>query len=402
MSFPESIQNINNNLSDLLSTTPEKYKSQLQTMNWILTTIAKDINIDDEETKPNNNIIVVEKDNNDNCMKNAETLLCRINSQSVRGGIINILNERLNHYGIKKQHLSELRKCGGGITGSFVLACIMKFLGKPFRPNDIDILIPVKKSDANQYNFYDNSFVNMLINDLFLSKESISSYNFASGIEYTSIYSNGEYKYNFVYISENIYKFIADFDLSCCINFYDGDSLLVFNEDDLYGMRSSYNINRIPIDKLYRHQSKPYISDIPIKPISSNISFDNMVGRRSLFVHTKLYAKYRVFRDVNSRDIHYSRDNNLNNVYPYFDKESNKWLSLNSYEQCDEKIKELNSMGHYFPIHHVLSQIDRIKAIASNNVLIQQELDVMNMIRCYERIMKYIQRGISFYTEFDY
>lgn len=369
MEFNKAINNLEENLVNVLMGAPEKYRPQLLAMNWILKSITNDIK--------NPNVITVTKSNG----------LNKLTDSVLAHDIMQIINRLLVNNKISSHHLGELRRQGGCISGSFVLNCIRSRLcGSIFHPNDIDIFIPVSATTkVDAFGLYKIKIVDMLIKDLKLLKMDKLSYNLVDGIRYTTMYvdESTNMKYNFIYVEGNIHDFIMSFDFSCCKNAYDGENLLVAEEQYLLNGQSTYNYNRILLEKIYQNKSLPYFNSIK----NNNLKLG--YGGQNFLVNNHLYARYKELYDI-----FFSK--NLN-MHTYYDKNVQDWVTLKPWHNYDLKIKTLKNIQEYFPI--ICDKFDAIQQhkLSNNGTeIIQEEIDIMNIIRCHDRITKYTERGIKF------
>lgn len=367
--FNLKIKQLQNLLIETINCAPKSNKNILETINWMLNKI--DINIDVSYKLYNEKIIKYNK-------------------------ICDDISQELNNYGITQDHLEELQKIKGCITGSFVFKHIIKNLhGVVFMENDIDIIIPVNDSMKNNFGYYVVSLINKIKKDLSLEcikKE--TSYNLVDNLLETQMLTSKDKKINLniLYVSCDTSTFINSFDLGCCKNLYNLNDFVSVEYDLIKEFKSTVRYNKISLDKIHKGNS-----------LYLNKSLCRL-NKDSLTL-TPLYVHYCVLFDIyvkNPVKQYKCYNNGVHGIVDIFscfennyacitDLGSNREAIVNNY---NINMAYNNKINKYFPIISHMEILEN-KLINNSIELLQEEVDIMNMIRCYGRIKKYKCRGIK-------
>lgn len=310
------------------------------------------------------------------------------------------LGKDLNvRYDITSDHLTEIRNIGGCVTGSIVLKHIMKYLHNiDYEPNDIDIIVPIDKSvrSISQIKSSNNNFIYRISNDLTLKLQTSSSEYMMTGNEdllTTNVLIGHNIKINILHVRHgcNVLRYINNFDLGCCKNYYDGLNLVSFEYDHikLLGTTLTYNKHNLTSDNTFF-----------VDPKSRSIlkqSFSRYIR------YTYYYAKYRTLLDIHTNVI-------TPKAYSYtYDNRDNSTKSC-KYETIDTTFltkSYIDDINQYFPIKSMMDEVYAkakyivypvypSRLMAEYWILIQEDIDIMNMIKCYDRLQKYKTRGIAY------
>lgn len=337
--YKSQLQNIHNTLSNISA--PECDKHILESIKWITNNIIQ---------RENNN---VEKKND-----------------ADYDNICKIINGDLTLLGINSSLLNEIREIGGCVTGSLLYRAIVNyFYALNFKISDVDIILP-QSNNVDMFNqcLYPGFYKEF--NKLNLIKTSSTSYELVDNLHCAQMYENKNksIRINIIIISKSctVSDFIKSFDIGCCKNYYDGKKLVSFDFENTKHLKSTVTYNKISVDKIYRG-NKLYLAGKNVSPSS--------------LIKTELYKEYKKLQDI------YSLSEELRQKFSA--TECDKFQSHMTTHADYNKIITINK---YFPI---IEKMNSHNMKPGNNEITQDVIDIMNMIRCFDRIVKYQTRGIT-------
>ena len=135
--------------------------------------------------------------------------------------------------------------------------------------------------------------------------------------------------------------------------------------------------NYIPIEKIYKNGTAPISKTLKAHLYVPGKKYDN----KGYLTQSLLFVRYQELYDIYA--------NNGLHQYTYYDKKNSEWHISRGWDNYDDKIKEIEEINLHFPIKASMDEI-QIGRQAQQHII-----NVMNMIRCQDRIKKYQTRGIK-------